>query len=260
MDPERRKQLPHRRRWAFASTTAPHRRDLRRVRGLRAAGHGPTEGAGRTVPVPRNRQPRPVRLAGPHLVLRLLRSLDRRDVLHHRRLGARKRRPICPQVLPLHLSGLARPASRLHRLVPRFRTEDVRHGRARRRSAVRRQPGDRELRARRDLPRPRHQDTHLPVPHLAATGTHGCSRDRFGRARRNPAQDGHLRLHPHRHADAARRVAVVGVVHRGPRHRLGAVRRSRRPRSDRCQTDDRLHLGESHGVRRACRRRRGSGE
>ena len=51
----------------------------------------------------------------------------------------------------------------------------------------------------------------VPVPHLAAAGAHRRPGGRVGGAGRGAAQDGHLRLRPHRDADAA---AVPG----GPRH------------------------------------------
>lgn len=49
----------------------------------------------------------------------------------------------------------------------------------------------------------------------------------------------------------------MGLGDRGCRHRVGRVRRSRRPRPDRLQADGRLHVGEPHGLHRPRRRRCG---
>ena len=85
--------------------------------------------------------------------------------------------------------------------------------------------------------------TWLPPAHTDAPA------DRLGGAGGGAAEDGHVRLRPDRHADAAGRVARVGVG--GARRRSGvrAVRRARRAGADRPEADDRLHVGEPHGLR-----------
>ena len=63
---------------------------------------------------------------------------------------------------------------------------------------------------RRAVPRLRDQGADVPVPHLAARRAHRGADGRLGAAGRDPAEARHLRLHPHRAADAARGGARAG--------------------------------------------------
>ena len=111
-------------------------------------------------------------------------------------------------------------------------------------------------RAARHRCRARGEDPARAVPHLVAAGPHRGPGRRLGRAGRGTAQDGDLRVRPHRDAAAAGVVAAVRRCGRGARRGLGHLRRAGRARPDRPQADDRLHLGEPHGLRPARRRRR----
>ena len=64
---------------------------------------------------------------------------------------------------------------------------------------------------RRALPRLRDQGADVPVPHLAARRAHRSADRRLGAAGRDPPEARHLRVHPHRAADPARRRARLGA-------------------------------------------------
>ena len=72
------------------------------------------------------------------------------------------------------------------------------------------------------------------------------------------AEDGYLRVRPHRHAAAARLLAPLRPGHRHRRRRLHRLRGTGRPGADRLQTHDRLHIREPHGLHHPGRRRRGN--
>ena len=72
----------------------------------------------------------------------------------------------------------------------------------------------RALDLRRHVHRLRHQGADLPVPHLAARRPHPGTHRRLGHPGRRAAEARHLRLHPHRAADPARRGRDLGAVHR----------------------------------------------
>ncbi len=87
---------------------------------------------------------------------------------------------------------------------------------------------DHSQHAARDLRRPvhrlRHQGADVPVPHLAARRPHPGADGRLGDPGRDPPEARHLRLHPHRHPDPARRgrsrgrrgsacLAVIGIIY-----------------------------------------------
>ncbi|MGR6998081.1 hypothetical protein ACU686_08260 [Yinghuangia aomiensis] len=96
LDPQRRHQLPRRRRRAVAAADGGDRRPVPRLRRLRRAPEPPPPRLRRTVPVPGDHLPGLVRGARPHRLLRILRPVDRRDVLRHRGLGATPTRPVRP--------------------------------------------------------------------------------------------------------------------------------------------------------------------
>ena len=83
------------------------------------------------------------------------------------------------------------------------------------------------------VPRLRDQGADVPVPHVAARRAHRSADGRLGAAGRDPAEARHLRLRPHRAADAARSGEELGAVDRtarGHRHHLRRARAvSRRP-------------------------------
>ena len=162
-------------------------------------------------------------------------------------------------VLPLHLPRLPGAAARVHRRctsrVPRrtpstCSTLDPRRPPRRARRAT---AGSCCSRSRIGLA------VKTPVgaaAHLAAARAHRRARGRVGDARRGAAEDGHLRLRPHRDADAARRRGGATRSSSSSRGGVGALRRAGRPRPAQPQADDRLHLGQPHGLRPARRRRR----
>ena len=110
------------------------------------------------------------------------------------------------------------------------------------------QPAD----LRRPVPRLRDQGADVPVPHLAAGRAHRGADRRLGAAGRDPAEARHLRVHPHRDPDPARRprrrgrrgsalLAVIGIIY-------GALVLSR---ADRHEAADRVLVGRAHGLRDA---------
>ena len=250
--PRRRQQLPPRSRRPVAAARGTHRGDLSRLRRVRAERRQPPAPAGSRVPVPADREPRGVRRPGPHPLLRVLRPVDRGDVLHHLRMGARAGRALGAQVLPLYLPRLARPAPRLHRSLPRVHRAHLRHGWSWPGTAP---PfGDDPVLGGLVLAAvfvglaiktptvPFH--TWLPPAHTDAPA------DRLCGACERDAQDGHLRFRAHRHA------GVLPAPWRdwaplisGGRHRVRALRGAGRPRADGPEARDRLHLGEPHGLR-----------
>ena len=109
---------------------------------------------------------------------------------------------------------------------------------------------------RRAVPRLRDQGADVPVPHVAARRAHRSADGRFGAAGGDPPEARHLRLHPHRAADAARGGEELGAVDRparGDRHHL---RRARLSRADRHEAAHRVLVGRAHGLRDARRSRR----
>jgi len=258
VDPGVRGRLPHRRRRAVAAAGGAHGRGVLRRRGVLTARDPARQVLRAAVPGPRDRVPGRLRRARPRRVLRVLRPVDRRDVRGHRDLGARRgAAALGAAVLPLHLPRLAGHAARVH--LPRGRGPlgHLRHpGPARRRPA--RRPGRRRgADARGDRRRARDQDPGVAVPHVAPARPHRRPGGGLRGPRRGAAEDGHLRVRPRRDAAAAGRLALRGPRGRRARGRVGAVGRARRPRPARPQADDRLHVGEPHGVRRARRRGRG---
>ena len=67
---------------------------------------------------------------------------------------------------------------------------------------------------RRHVHRLRHQGADLPVPHVAARRPHPGADGRLGDPGRRAPEAGHVRLHPHRPADPARRRPQLGAVDR----------------------------------------------
>ena len=67
---------------------------------------------------------------------------------------------------------------------------------------------------RRAVPRLRDQGADVPVPHVAARRAHRGADGRFGAPGRDPAEARHLRLHPHRAADAPGGGEELGAVDR----------------------------------------------
>ena len=61
------------------------------------------------------------------------------------------------------------------------------------------------------VPRVRDQGADVPVPHVAPRRAHRGADRRLGAAGRDPAEARHLRLHPHRAADAARGGEELGA-------------------------------------------------
>ena len=149
-----------------------------------------------------------VRGPGPHPVLRLLRGRAAADVLHDRRLGRRAAAVRLAQVLPLHPVRLGPHAAGVPRPVLQDRRASVPNGfsieyLAAHSSTLTRTTAAADL--RRHVPRLRHQGADVPVPHLAARRPHPGADRRLGDPGRHPAEARHLRLHPHRHPDPARR-------------------------------------------------------
>ena len=184
----------------------------------------------------------------PGAVLHLLGDRAGPDVLHDRDVGRSAARVRQRQVLPLHVVRLGLHADRVPGdLLPGAVSrpgQPVGHRRADR-AGHRRQPHVPAVGVRRDLPRLRHQGPDVAVPHLAARRAHRGADGRLGPAGRRAAEDGHLRLHPHRAADPARRRCCLRTVDRcagGDRHHLRLVVLSR---PDPGQAPDRVLVGRA---------------
>ena len=142
-------------------------------------------------------------------------------VLHDRRLGRGQARLRLDQVHPLHpdrvgghAAGLPGPVAALQR---RGGRPHLRHPGP---AGAGRGPLRRHLRhdrVRRRGPRLRRQGADVAVPHLAARRPHRGPDGRLGAAGRDPAEDGHLRVRPHRPADPARGRPDLGPGHRRAR-------------------------------------------
>ena len=127
--------------------------------------------------------------------------------------GGEQRQYAVDQVLPLHAVRLGADDRQLPgALLPvatgarrRRRCAHVRHARAARprRAASRARPQAADL--RRHVHRLRHQGADVPVPHLAARRAHPGAHAGLGDPGRRAAEARHVRLHPHRHPDPARR-------------------------------------------------------
>ena len=81
-------------------------------------------------------------------------------------------------------------------------------------SGRRLQPHVPDHRVRRRRVGLRGEGADVAVPHVAARRAHRGADDRLGASGRRHAEDGHLRVHPHRAADAAGRRAYVRAVDR----------------------------------------------
>ena len=104
---------------------------------------------------------------------------------------------------------------------------------------------------RRPVHRLRRQGADVPVPHLAARRPHPGAHGGLGDPGRHPAEARHLRLHPHRHPDPARRRPQLGALDRRAGRHRHHLRRAVLPGPDRHETAHRLLVGRPHGLRHA---------
>ena len=186
----RLRHLSHGRRRHFAAARDPHHRDHAALhRGELARHPGPRPRIHDRVPGAGNADGRHLLGARPRAVLPVLRGRPHPDVPDHRRVG-RPAPGLCElQVLPLHARRLGADAARHHGDVLA-----VRHDRHHRAAAPRLPARDAAVAVDRLLRLVRGEAADVAGAHLAARRPRRGADRGLGRPRRDPAEDGRLRV------------------------------------------------------------------